>query len=1182
MVRAMLGACCLAGMVALQGDTAMVHQIEAVPDGYHLIAYDDCGVRDRQPHVRCEGVHTYSEAHVAADERTRSVAWGWKEVGARFDQLRPDISYVIAVTYANEPFNARVQSLYAGDVALHGPRALPKGGWERLVFMVPHEAIQDGVLDLRFRLEGPVNVVVSAIELWAPLPPPKALHLTDVSALWKDLEGRALDLAWNPVAGARVTLLRRDAPDAPIAVTETDAEGMFVFKRDVLIALPRNADLLLRASSTDACAEKTVSASDIWFDPIRYRPIPAAIHGLRACVRTLDGSWRMRAGEPAAARGLPLGDHGWRRFKVPGQWLQQGLDVPLTEPVSVATEFPVPAEWRGRRVILRFDAVHGGTQYWLNGVRIGSSENLFTPVEWDVTEQVLFGQPNRLDMEMIVQTESERLAHASGYAFHSLGGIPRSVRIFALPATHLRSLRISAGLDRSYQSGLVEIMADIEGPDAERAVIRSRVLGTDGSHMSQPSVRSRSLSFSVPGIRPWTNETPNLYTLQVELIVGSRVLERITRKIGFRTVEVRGSQLLLNGKPIKLAGACRHETDPLTGRADTARHARRDVVLMKQANLNYIRTAHYPPTQELLDEADRQGMLVEVEAPFCWVGNEGFYSLRAILTPTSAMVDYHHWHPSVIIWSLANESTFNPCFEVSNRLVKELDPTRPTTFNNPAPKRICDIANVHYPRMPFDDYDRDDPRPLLLGEYFFPICHEQTDVRRNPGLRELWGAGHSDPTSDYGKACAREFSWPYTQPGEPPGAWTHIVESRRVIGGAIWAMLDEPFYLPGGKQVGYAWVHGFWGLVDGWRRPKPEHWLARQIFSPVWFPVRRLPFTPGQQHVEIPVENRFAFTDLDRLEFRVRCGRRLSVLRTSGAPGHRAALSVPIPSGANAGDELACEVVDAAGRSIVTATMWLGEPALPRPCKPQSDAVAVPDAPEALGDAAAWPTFHVTRFDFADLWTAQPPFAVLPDGRPETAVTLRGTSLIIRQKWPGFEGAVIMTPDASGAQRIAYEFVNNGADFFAREIGLRIPLKGHDWTLSWDRWCEWGDAPADSIMRRRGVAKPFRGKSRSRSPESVRPRWPWDLDETEEGTADFRSVKLNIYQAALQSSNGPSLTVYGHGDVHVRAAVEGRATAFYLLSRCAIGPLLVRTGDTLKGDFLLEVKNVQEVRKARR
>jgi beta-galactosidase/beta-glucuronidase len=371
----------------------------------------------------------------------------------------------------------------------------------------------------------------------------------------------------------------------------------------------------------------------------------------------------------------------------------------------------------------------------------------------------------------------------------------------------------------------------------------------------------------------WSAEKPQLYRLTVELRQGGTALERIERNIGFRNIEVRGRQVYVNGQRVKLAGACHHEMDPLTGRADAARHADTDVRLLKQANLNYIRTSHYPPNAELLDAADRLGMYVEVEAPFCWVSGtlDNATNLSATLTPTSAMVDYHHSHPSVIVWSLANESHFNLQFLASARMVKELDPPRPTTFNHDMASsllaRVTDIANIHYPPMPYDEVLKDDPRPLFLGEYFFPVCHEQTDVAIDPGLRELWGQGSAEPESAFARACAADFDKPPLKPGLKPGGWSYITHSDRVIGGAIWASHDDAFYFSVTNHAGYAWHHGFWGLIDSWRRPKPEWWLARHIFSPVWLETRHVPFTPGQKSVRVPVENRNAFTDFSELKF---------------------------------------------------------------------------------------------------------------------------------------------------------------------------------------------------------------------------------------------------------------------------------------------------------------------------
>src|SRR5262249_19216686 len=144
-------------------------------------------------------------------------------------------------------------------------------------------------------------------------------------------------------------------------------------------------------------------------------------------------------------------------FQVPGQWLQQGYVIPPSNTVSVSREFVIPRVWAGKRIILRFDAIHAGTHYWLNGHPIGYRENLFTPVEWDVTEAALPGKTNRLDLEMKTGTVSEALSYSSAYAFHDLGGIDRSVRIFALPATYIGELHVNAGLDKECRNGELQV-----------------------------------------------------------------------------------------------------------------------------------------------------------------------------------------------------------------------------------------------------------------------------------------------------------------------------------------------------------------------------------------------------------------------------------------------------------------------------------------------------------------------------------------------------------------------------------------------------------------------------------------------------------------------------------------------------------------------------------------------------
>jgi hypothetical protein len=1202
------------------GQSAMPNAISEMPAGYNLQAYDECGSPERQPHVLTRNSHTYSTAEVNADQRVRTVAWDWKHVDAVYENLDPNADYVLAVTYANEAFNNRVQSLWAGSTQIHGPHPLPKGGWERLLFRVPRQALAAGKLSLQFRMEAQVNSVVSMIELWAPLPSPKTLRIVDLSGLIGDLTGKVLDLRFDPAPAATVTLYHGKMGTGILPTAETGSDGTFRFDRALIDLIPAGQSVTLRARKDELSAMRTIPSDELRFQPLRYRPIPTKVAGLKETQLSLDGVWRMRTEGVDASPGLPLDASGWSDVNVPGQWKQQGHDVPQDKHVAMAREFSVPAEWAGQRVILRFDAIHAGTHYRVNDHDLGYSENLFTPVEWDITDLVHPGKPNRLDLDMVVDTPSERLSYSSGYAFHSLGGIDRSVRLFALPPVYVRDMKLDVGLDKDYRDGLIDFALTVESKstaivqprftlyDPEGKRVSLSYSGTLMSQTVQPIVGRGKLSWRLAVSNPakWSAEKPTLYRLVIDLSEGGKILERIERRIGFRKIEVVGSKLLVNGHAIKIAGACHHETDPLTGRAGTARHAETDVRLMKDANLNWIRTSHYPPCRELLDAADRIGMYVEVEAPFCWVGEaDGMKDLRAVLAPTSAMVDYNRSHPSVIVWSLANESAFNRLFEVSNKLVKDLDPTRPTTFNNPDPKRICDIANLHYAPMPYDAQDPDDPRPLYWGEHWFPLCHEQADVRVNPGLRELWAAGSADPASDYAKLAASSYDPRYMRPGVPPGAWTHVVHSSRVVGGSIWAALDEPFYFPDGSHVGYAWVHGFWGLIDAWRRTKPEWWLSKMLFSPVWFPARHVEFTPGQASVRIPVENRYAFTDLNELTLTWQLAGRKGILNPPNIPpGASGDLTVPVPPAAQPGATLILRASDPRGRLIAAAGVRLGAAA---PAQLPASSAGPPqwhddgrtitlrgagwslaldratlrfDGSPASGSPAllAFPMPHVTQFDFGDFdGPYKRPYAELPDDASRVVESVAaseaggGLEIAVRARCAQFEGATRWTIDRRGIGRIVYDYVYSGPNMSAREVGLRLLLSSRCDTLRWRRWSEWGVYPDDSVCRIAGTAKARRDPKLGDGPEGSPPNWPWSLDQTELGTADFRSVKLNVYEASLTSPEGAGLRVRADADRHVRACLDPAGVKLHILSECRMGPVILNTGDHVRGECFVEL-----------
>jgi hypothetical protein len=1214
----------LATRLALAAEPSTNQFLQAMPDGYYLQEYDDCGVEGRQPHVVMKDCYlwTFATSDTDAGLKERSAVFSYKGIQAVYDHLDPDASYVLALTYASDHVYNRVQSLEANGVVLHGPYALPKAKATRVIVRVPPEVTRAGKMTLAWKIHGEVNATVSIIELWVNKPWSNYLHFGSITGLPAGLQGQVLDVAYDPVVGAQVKVYAGRNTNAP--ATTTGPEGIFTFSRKEIEPFAPDGRFIFTARHNGQSGCGSVSATNLFFDPVHYRPLPTKTAGLDNNCLLLDGTWAIttNAPSPSSRETMSLSAPRWAPFKVPGQWLQQGFDVPRDKPVAVAREFVIPKAWAGNRIILRFDAIHAGTRYSLNGQELGYSENLFTPVEWDITDAAHPGQTNRLDLEMKVATVSDALSCMTSYAFHNLGGIDRSVRVFALPPTHVRELHVNAGLDKDYRDGELRLHLLLEGGRASaRADLLSLALklqDASGKLVKQsllavaPFTDTRAVDLVERVDRPlqWSAEKPQLYRLTVELRQGGKALERIERNIGFRNIEVRGRQLYVNGRRVKLAGACHHEMDPLTGRADTARHAEEDVRLMKEANLNHIRTSHYPPTAELLDAADRLGMYVEVEAPFCWVGGalDNPTNLFATLIPTSAMVDYHHSHPSVIFWSLANESHFNLQFLASGRMVKELDPTRPTTFNhdfaNSPLARITDIANIHYPSMPYDDVLKDDPRPLYLGEYFFPICHEQTDVAIDPGLRELWGQGSAEPDSAFARACALDFDKPPLKPGIKPGGWSYIVHSDRVIGGSIWASHDDAFYLSATNHVGYAWHHGFWGLIDSWRRPKPEWWLARHIFSPVWLETRHVTFAPGQKTVRVPVENRYAFTDFSELKFDWQLNGHKGRLKPQLAPGAKGELEFPVPAGTAAGDHVSLRVTSASGVVIDESVIQLGskQPVpLPRPASgaprwtDDGHKIVIqgkgfglvfdrekgdfdPADPRHTCAVKSFPTIHVTRYDFGDLnGPKSPNYAVFPDAKTrrfeglEVKEEAAGLRLIVHDRYESFAGSTSWLMDRDGRGVISCDYTYTGKAMDTREAGIRLLLKGACDEVKWRRWSEWGTFPPESISRTEGVARAHRDKKWGAAHWNVRPAWPWSLDETELGTADFRSIKYNIYEAALVSPDGSGLSAYANGDAHFRAALAPGGVAAHLLWRCPLGQVPLRPKDRLQGEFVVRL-----------
>ena len=518
--------------------------LKAIPPGYFLHAYDDCGVADRQPHMLLQDSYlwTFQTSDTDAEIEARSAVFSYKAVRLRYEDLDPELSYVLALTYASDHVYHRVQSLWANGVELHGPLRVPNARSIRVIVKLPAGVTRDGKLSLELRIHGEVNATLSIAELWANARSKgNTLHLEGVSGLIGDLEGQVLDLAYKPAPGVTVRAFKGK-------LEQSAGNGSHWVKR-LLQDRPRRFDLAsseglrLEAENGGHRLTREVPARDLQFPPCALSPDPL-IRGRSSARRARSvagwylahrsGRWTFRPGQAAlrkrlerrarsrtvAAAGVRSAQrsHGGRGEGVLGAGL---VGRPVGHPLL-------------RRDPCRY------AHYFLNGQFLGESENLFTPVQWEITGLCHPGGHDRLDLEMKVDTLSEKLSYSSDYAFHNLGGIDRSVRVVALPDVHLRTLQVRPALDLSSLRGTVTVQTTVKNTRSKAVKEMSLRLSllTPGNPAAPPLARSQlelgslapgespaSLALSINHPHPWSAEKPELYRLVLELLEGDETLE---------------------------------------------------------------------------------------------------------------------------------------------------------------------------------------------------------------------------------------------------------------------------------------------------------------------------------------------------------------------------------------------------------------------------------------------------------------------------------------------------------------------------------------------------------------------------------------------------------------------------------------------------------------------------------
>mgnify|MGYP002631224877 CR=1 FL=1 len=863
---------------------------------------------------------------------------------------------------------------------------------------------------------------------------------------------------------------------------------------------------------------------------------PMPLNGLSL---DLGGAWRysqpLGDGFPEAP--LPEG----LALSVPGEIVLQGLPFDPALDAGLETRVEVPESWFGHAMRLRFGAVYSACEVFLDGQQVGAHLGGFTAFDIDLSQHLRAGQAHRLTLRLRNGSVADEIGFMSRYADHPLAGILRAVTLYAVPQAHLAALRVATLFDLGPEAARLRVELEANAP----VTVRLRLTDPGGVIVGDWRASAPGTSdFQVRAPRLWHPEHPDLYTLTVEIDGAT-----YRRLVGFREVAVRDRRLCLNGRPILLRGVNHHETHPLTGRADTARWAEVDVRAFKAAHVNFIRTSHYPPTPELLEACDRLGMLVEVENAVCFAFGQFEYTKRwddwgpdeqvaisdYIVTGALEMVAEHGHHPSVILWSVANESQWAPPFEAAAAAIRQDDPTRPRTFNwfkhGPECRDHVEVANHHYPEAGEVARFDVEPRPVLFGEFAHLYCYNDRELLTDPGLRGQWA-------------------------GFLAMQWEEIRSLPNAAGGAIWAAIDDWFLLPqldGSRRgVGY----GSWGPLDGWRRAKPELEGMARAWDPIHLPDRAL---RAEAPIRLPVENRCDAIDLEAFTVTWEIGQANGTVSLSAPAGRRAVLKLDAPPAGETVLKLRFRHAGLGYDRVKHLAIGLG---------------TTPQRPEAVATSRSGPGWSLGNFALSGagdltgpggLWIGGPDLALIPRQASRTSgvrlndpvasignatnqgrvvsVTQSSSGLDLHLAYANAEGHLRVDLLADGSLGLSWDFVLSEA-FKQWQSGLVLSLPRRFDRLSWRRAGVDDPWPEDHPDRSIGEALAFRPQAG----ESLPPTWPWVQDQIAEGTNDFRSTKRGIASASLTDANGHGIGVLAEGALSVRAAMAGPVVHLHLLT----------------------------------
>ncbi|WP_430811948.1 MULTISPECIES: glycoside hydrolase family 2 TIM barrel-domain containing protein [unclassified Carboxylicivirga] len=495
----------------------------------------------------------------------------------------------------------------------------------------------------------------------------------------------------------------------------------------------------------------------------------------------LNGLWKFKWSENPSSRPVDFykstfNDAEWGTISVPSNWELEGHGVPIYtnieypfdkenleapkewNPVgSYRRNFTLPANWDGRQVYINFDGVQSAFYVWVNGKKVGYSQGSRTPGEFNITQYLKVGD-NQLAVEVYRWSDGSYLEDQD---FWRLSGIFRDVYLWSTPSSHIRDFNVTATLDESNTNGILKLEGEVVSTVANAVVVEYQLLDSEGQELLKHSIdvvadkgitTFKADEHTLKNITSWNAESPTLYMLLMSLKdKRGNVLEVIPQKVGFRRIEIKDGKLLVNGVQVLFKGVNRHEHSPETGHYVTTEDMMRDIVLMKQNNINAVRTSHYPNAPEWYDLCDEHGLYLIDEGN---IETHGFNNNKnnrlsnapewreAHLDRVKRMVYRDRNHPSVIIWSFGNESGDGPNVEHVYKWVQKADPTRPFHYEGTSAHgyNTADIFSLMYgtPERCAQIIKKHADMPFILCEYTHAMGNS------NGNLKEYWDQIYAD------------------------------------------------------------------------------------------------------------------------------------------------------------------------------------------------------------------------------------------------------------------------------------------------------------------------------------------------------------------------------------------------------------------------------------------------------